>query len=479
MDKSLNFSIVFSRIKLNVRQSDFNFIMKCLDLNINYEDEQKQFYKNNNDILIDGENVNNSQYDSIYLKNTFIKVDEVTVTIFIDKPFFQLVLNEGKAEIHQSVSYRCDTDIIFQNYSILQMLDDKVTKMVIDSSIMDTDMIIDELLNKRIIKMMVHYRPKIDITTLINLIELKIFIRNDIFLLVKDFFLNGLPVYNPNSIDLPNQYDINRDNPYQLKFNLEREEFLIALLSDSFENSNQEVLCFYSNFNINYNKDKMKMVKQQAESLFKDRLLVAQLAQLEEEKIKANRNLENCKVNLVKTNINFGRIKAFALNINGLNKSKLIPSRLIFKEDNINLEYNMNLKFIMDNTYMLSSEILVDLKEIDFRVTYRVSCFIIKDLVSILKSLQYNYILQSQNYEKNKDFLVNKENYVLPNNQIVQRSNTKKNEILVHDNKHKNEMDTIGEFTADNVIENNFFTCDVIISRVKLVRYLVKIDLNR
>ncbi len=95
-------------------------------------------------------------------------------------------------------------------------------------------------------------------------------------------------------------------------------------------------------------------------------------------------------------------------------------------------------------------------------------------MVSILKSLQYNYILQSQNYEKNKDFLVNKENYVLPNNQFVQQGNTKKNEILVHGKKNTNKMETVGEFSADNVIENNFFTCDVIITRVKLVRYLIK-----
>ena len=370
----MQFALRFDNINVNSRQKDFKYLMRCLDLNINYTDEQNQWYKNSNIRTADTEN--DSKYDSFFLKVVKIIFNNITFNLYLEeRRFCQLILLETYVEFYQCLSLRTDTDISVRMFSFIQMLNDDLSNMVIYSSGESSN---NNMLNndhKKLLKMSVYYRPNIDITTMVYMKELKLFIRYDILLLIKDFFLNGFPIYNPLSPDLPNKYDINRDNPCELKFVFEINEFLITFVTDKLENDNQEVLCFSSNFIVNYRKEKMKIIKQKAEKSVKDTLLLIELAEIPEEKIKASKILGETKSNLAKTNLIINNIKAFAFNIKELKKKDFKPKRMMLEEGIVNIDYNINLKYLTKNSFILSSEVLVELKDINCKLSYKVKLF--------------------------------------------------------------------------------------------------------
>jgi hypothetical protein len=67
----------------------------------------------------------------------------------------------------------------------------------------------------------------------IKLNDIKIFIQPYFYLMIDHFFREGIPVYDEESFDKPNEYDSNYENYPELHLNLSLKNTLICLNSES------------------------------------------------------------------------------------------------------------------------------------------------------------------------------------------------------------------------------------------------------
>ena len=93
-------------------------------------------------------------------------------------------------------------------------------------------------------------------------------------------------------------------------------------------------------------------------------------------------------------------------------------------------------------------------------------------MVSILKSLQYNFKLQNDNYNENQNFLINNENdeilNLIKNTTIITENEIKKNNLI---EENINEI----KFKSDVIVDSSFLSFKTQVHSIKIVKKKTKI----
>lgn len=95
----------------------------------------------------------------------------------------------------------------------------------------------------------------------IYLNNLKVLVKIDTFMLIKQFFVEGFPYYSTNDKDLPNLYEDNEEKNPGMFLDLIIENPKLALLTEGLDNMDQDVICLASNINVEMDMRKILDVK--------------------------------------------------------------------------------------------------------------------------------------------------------------------------------------------------------------------------
>ncbi|CAI2385812.1 unnamed protein product [Moneuplotes crassus] len=246
LNKSLCLDLEFSPIDVKISKRQFTYLMKCLDLNINYDDGMKDLYdfKLKKDFI-----ENNPIQEDHKIMAIKIKMPCISLSCYFLKEFLaEIVCQDFKIDIDRFVSTKNLFDLSASAiWAFGEESKETGHKQVIigpygcsnsvytDESFYKFDKSNAELkkisLDQKVIKCMntivkMHNGEK-EITT--ELQELKCFTKIHIFMLLFHFFTEGLPKYDPNDRDLPNQFDDDVENAPRLSFELNLNKSLICL----------------------------------------------------------------------------------------------------------------------------------------------------------------------------------------------------------------------------------------------------------
>ncbi len=220
IDKSLEMQLNFGKIELNIRQIDFTDLMRCNDLNLMYTDNMYKFYQYSQI---------NAKDTSILDKTLPIVTDDnlLSMLVTVSFPQFQIKLfknNEkiitelellekfliykrtltnkseftvkiGKAKGFQYLNNQRDGEFINELFDPINNFDNHAIENYHSES-----------LKKDMVNIYYMIDSDKEKTVLININNIKVFVRVDLLNIIKIFFLEGFPNYeNVDTLDVPNQ----------------------------------------------------------------------------------------------------------------------------------------------------------------------------------------------------------------------------------------------------------------------------------
>ena len=148
-------------------------------------------------------------------------------------------------------------DVTNEENEDLEKINDIKESKLIKEKIEKNDEDIKDYINKTQLYARMKINTKHDKFYNIKLNGLKFLIRIDKIYLIQAFFVDGFPFYDPEDKNLPNLFEANEDYFPAYKLDIEVQNPLICLLSDSIMNSNQEMYCIKSEFKFFIHKEKV------------------------------------------------------------------------------------------------------------------------------------------------------------------------------------------------------------------------------
>lgn len=221
LNKSMIINLDFSPIDVKMSKQQFTYLMKCLDLNINYDDGYKELYdfKNKKDYVDRNPIKEDYKYMVVDIKITSLSMS----WYFLGEFLTEIVCHDMAIIIEKWMSFK---NIIDMSASALWLFSDKWNetgfKQIIvgpigwanevrtDESFYEFDLVDNDYLNwhnfderkSMTAKIIMHNGDK-DIS--FDLDNLKLFLKLHVFMLLFHFFTEGLPKYDIDDADLPNQ----------------------------------------------------------------------------------------------------------------------------------------------------------------------------------------------------------------------------------------------------------------------------------
>ena len=366
---------------------------------------------------------------------------------------------------------RCEIiDVTNEENEDLEKTNTKESKLVNDNN---TNNIINNNNNKKIDdlkeymnKTQFYARMKINIKHdkfyNIKLNGLKFLIRIDKIYLIQAFFVDGFPFYDPDDKNLPNLFEDNEDNFPAYKFNVEIENPLICLLSDSIMNSEQEMYCIKSEIEFFIHKEKVCNLKKKIRKEFKAYEYAIKTIQNTTKDKRTIKSLQKKMQERVswKMKIIINNISPFICKL----EQVLSSENIFIAKRNItnpfNLSYSSKTKLIYDNltdAFMEKNKNLFKVSKINANMSF-------KNIMLFAKVMMYFNYLQGPEYQKDYESLLyythkkkeydtkikkREEKINLKNKKKDEKENSKNNEI-VEDNKNGNPNKIIDDNNISN-----------------------------
>ena len=223
--------------------SDFEEIMETL--NVNQEQKKDSF------IFNEIKNIIKTNKDKTKSKKKFglRRKSQIVKTLIELSNFGSFILKKiQKCEIINIENEENDEE------------DDEKGNNIINNNINNKDEV-GEYINKSQLYARMKIEANHDKSYNIKLDGLKFLIRIDTIYLIQAFFIDGMPFYDPDDKNLPNLFEDNEDNFPAMKFEVEIQNPLICLLSDSLMNINQEMYCIKTEIKFCIQKEKIIRVK--------------------------------------------------------------------------------------------------------------------------------------------------------------------------------------------------------------------------
>lgn len=241
---------------------------------------------------------------------------------------------------------------------------------------------------------------------ILTLTGLKIFIRLDSILLLKQFFIEGFPYYDENDKDLPNAYDSNEENVPEMRVYLEIKNPLLCVLTDNMLNSEQDLICLTSEIVCGYRRSKISQVKKRLKDYYKELSSLRVHVDDNDERRKLDNAIINDKSDIYSLTVSLFEINPFICKLkdvmNNDNDAKFnkIQKRKIMENFMLNYDSKTLMQFVPPNNYIISNENKFDLNKMTIKASY-------KDFVVFLKSTDYNNKLIGDEYNKRWEEFLN------------------------------------------------------------------------
>ena len=383
-DFCMHFNLIIKdSIKVNLRQDIYTFIIKIIDLNILYQDEidDKYLYKNyfrqyyKKITLTSKEKTDESLIDFSRVKIHFqfktsniqiITIEPIKSTKICLFDFEELNIDFSKLFIGPNT-----INISLKNSNIQNLLEEKKQKIMSSNSSFDVRIVLDQNGEKNII---------------LKIEGVKFILSLKILNIIQTFFIEGLPIYNENDIDLPNKFDPNIDNKPGMRINVDVKNILICFLTGT-----TELICLSTDFFLLLKKQKLIDCKRELVSSFNIYTFKANNLQ-DEDKIKElEKELIEDSKEIFSINISFYDISPFICQINDVFSDNLISNekkRKLMKNFNVELYYQNLMKFNHPNQFITHSKLNIKTTDISCGLAY-------SDFVLFLKLFDWNFKVEN------------------------------------------------------------------------------------
>ena len=286
----------------------------------------------------------------------------------------------------------------------------------------------------------------------IRLDGLKFLIRIDKIYLLQAFFVDGMPFYDPDDKNLPNLFEDNEDNFPAMKFDVEILNPLICLLSDSIQNSNQEMYCIKSEIKFFVHKEKISNLKKKIKREKKTYEFAIKSVKNTTKDEKIIKSLEKKMKERTSWKMKFiiNDVSPFICNLKQVlwSRNIMISKRKITNK--FNLSYSNKTKLCYDPI----SDIFKDKNETLFKISKINANLSFKNIMLFTKVMIYFNSLQGPEYQKDYESLLHythkKKEYDL---KIQNRENEKKIE-QIKENFKKDLEDDLNIINEENKNEN-------------------------
>ena len=471
-DYSYQFDVFVKEISANLRQRDFTNFMKCVDLNILYDDGLDDKYDYQKQKLMVKEqkqrqSILNKKKKQYYNEDELNKLKElywnIIANVFLQSikcklyleniadsdgdcgdsgnisniyfPFLELQLNNFSLNVIRKLNFNKYITINIFDIEIFRISEHNSTlkeKFLINT--IDTSTITDKsnltktfeteikqnISNYKIInynsypplhsnvqfKIQITINSTYDKSIILNVTGFTLLFRFDTVNLLRCFFLDGFPYYNPTSKDIPNDYEDDEENLPSLSLFAEIKKPLICLLSDSINNTEQDMICLTTEVIVGMTYERISKIKEQLRLRYKeyeDEVNSTDKSDIDKERLrkeieKDHGYISSINVSLLEIFPFMIKMKdVFSPNYNELfdnnkhnNKTSLRKLTENFKfsyENKLQIQYVSNPRFVQTNLDK------INIDKITFKISYR-------DLVLFFKIYEYNIRIFSNNYNK-------------------------------------------------------------------------------
>jgi len=237
---------------------------------------------------------------------------------------------------------------------------------------------------------------------IINISNLKMIIKLDTILLIKQFFLEGFPYYSSFDEDIPNLYEENEENYPGMRLFLEIKNPIISLLSDKIEVKNQDVICLSTDVIFGLKMEKIARVKSELLENHKTIHSLMGFAKYSDEKEKLEKNINEDKLFIYSMNVSLFDIYPYIISFAEFNNSdtnNILKRRKIIDNFIFIYDYQTFLKFIPLDNFIIFDESKIDVNKLCIKASYR-------DLVLMLRSSNFNGKLLNESYQSKFEDLI-------------------------------------------------------------------------
>lgn len=155
---------------------------------------------------------------------------------------------------------------------------------------------------------------------------------------------------------------------------LEIKNPLLCLLSENVTNEEQDLICLTCEIVMGYRKEKVKRIKEEIKSTYNEITKLLENIKDSTQKDKFTKKLNEDKSETYSLKISLIDICPFISNkLDILTKDKLsLPKRKLMDNFMFTYEYNIILRYIPENQYIVEYNTAIDFNKINFKLTYRV-----------------------------------------------------------------------------------------------------------
>ena len=274
----------------------------------------------------------------------------------------------------------------------------------------------------------------------IKLDGLKFLIRIDKIYLIQAFFVDGMPFYDPDDKNLPNLFEDNEENFPAMKFDVEIQNPLICLLSDSLMNSNQEMYCIKSEIKFFIHKEKISNLKKKMKREKKTYEYAIKTIQntTKDEKIIKSLEKKMKERTSWKMKVTINDVSPFICKLKQVLWSRHISIAKRQLTNNFNLSYSNKTKICYDtinDTFKEKNKNLIKISKINANLSFQ-------NIMLFTKVMIYFNSLQGPQYQKDYESLLN---YTHKKKEYDLKIQNRENEKMIELNKGK----------LDKEIDNN------------------------
>jgi hypothetical protein len=406
VDKSFVINLWIDKIAINLRQKDFNYIMKCNDLNFLYIDglDQQYNFTKNTEVAPCNE-IEVKDYNHM---RVFLEIPNIALRLYEQTIFTEMILSDKTLTFEKKLNGMKEIDIVIRRCDIFNYLG------VNDKEIMLTYYEDSENTNQFDIRIIIDSDGEKNM--MIKIFNIKLTLRLDILQLIRNFFTEGFPIYDEHSKDLPNLFDPNEDNYPGMRVNLVLKKPVVSVLTDFMQNYDQDVICLTSDISMLYKKEKIINAKNELISNYR---VLNQELEKTNDRILLEKDIADDFKDTYVMNISLYEICCFVCTLKDIITSNLnkIPKRKITNTFLFTYENKTLIHYYHPDTFIQSFRSLMEIKKITMKLSYR-------DIVLFLKAIEYNNSLIGKEYEDRIQKLTQRKTPVKIENTIIQ-SNTR------------------------------------------------------
>lgn len=214
IDKCMDMQLSFGKVELNLRQIDYTDLLRFNDLNLMYTDNKWKYYQysaiNAKDSIISDKPQYTYSDDTLLAMHVSVFFPEFDIKLFrdFDNIITELSLREQRITYKKTLTNKNEISVKINQTKAYQILNNNRCSEFITENTSKADETIDyssEPLKKEMI--LVNYLIDFDKekTVLVNVNNIKVFVRLDLMNIIKMFFTQGFPNYkNVETRDQPN-----------------------------------------------------------------------------------------------------------------------------------------------------------------------------------------------------------------------------------------------------------------------------------